>query len=188
MKINIFYNQSIDPIYIKYIHSHEKWKDIVVPTKEEVLEKVKSFIIAWDKIEKPVLEAMCQITGLSFTRNLLDVNVVSLNPRPTSRPLVIKSGWEPEEFVKILAHEVLANLHIDNTPAFKKIWKHVKSKYKESDTTVTHVFVYAILNEITRLTGIDLKEKIMFSEINKDYILAQKIAEKDSEWVLSGLK
>ena len=141
-KIIIKYNRFLDPIFIGYIKSLPQWKDWQVPSSEEVLRRIEEYKKEWKKNEKIILNALCEITDLEFFRNVIDVYIVSGNPRQFSNPIVIKSGFEPLEFVITLTHELVHKLFSDNN----KIVPELLSLFpKETPTTANHVVIHAIL-------------------------------------------
>lgn len=179
--INIFHNKALDPIFIAYIKSHEKWKDWVVPTDEEIEAKTKSFQAIWQENGDKILTAMQNVTGLSFVRNRIDISVVAGNPRSHSNPIIIKSSWTPEEFLNVLTHELIHNLVGDNSEITQNKWKpwtQIVEQYPNEPKLVkNHILVYFIMRKITELTGIEFKEEIIDTEINANYTRAKEIAQ-----------
>lgn len=179
-KINIFWNKALDPIFLAYIHSFEKWKDWVAPSDEVVEAKTKAFQKIWAENGDKILNAMQDITGLSYTRNHVDISIVKGNPRSHSNPIVIKSGWIPDEFLEVVTHELIHNLIADNEVICQHNWKpwdQIKAEYgNEIKLVRNHIIVYFIMNEITVRTGIEFIRKFEDTEINVDYSRALEIA------------
>lgn len=145
-KIIIEYNRFLDPIFISYVQSNPEWKSYPVPQKEEVLGRVENYKKEWVKHEQEILRGLCNITDLEFNRDVIDIYIVSVNPRQFSNPVIIKSGFPPDEFVDTLTHELIHRLLVLN-----KIKKEimVNDKYlSESDTVKNHVIVHALLKYI----------------------------------------
>ncbi len=113
-KILIEYNRFLDPIFIAFIQSQPQWKDWKPAPLEEVLEKVEEYKNEWEKYGPKILNALCEVTSLSFNREVIDVYIVSGNPRQFSNPVVIKSGFSPSEFVDVLTHELIHRLFVLN--------------------------------------------------------------------------
>ena len=88
-KIIIKYNRFLDPIFIGYIKSLPQWKDWQIPSQEKIVERVKKYRERWKECEERFLLGLCEITNLEFYRNVIDVHIVSGNPRQFSRPIII---------------------------------------------------------------------------------------------------
>ncbi len=146
-QINIAYNRFLDPIFIEWIQSKPEWKDWKSPTKEEVLNRIEVYKKEWRKYEKSILKGMCHALKLSFVQNIVDVHIVSGNPRAFSNPIVMKSGYAPEEFVNVLAHELIHRLLSNNSETIDmKVL--VRLFPKEDSLTRGHVLIHAILKYI----------------------------------------
>ncbi len=142
--ISIKYNKFLDPIFIAYIKSLSKYKDWEVPAKEIIDAQVIMYKREWEKYGGKILEGMCQTTGLNFKRNWIDVFVVSGNPRPFSRPLVLKSRYSGTEFINFLTHELIHCLFADydDVKGFNPAYPH------ENVTVSKHVIIHAILKYV----------------------------------------
>jgi hypothetical protein len=182
--INIHWNKYLDPVFIAYIRSYEKYQDWVVPSDEATEAKTKAFVEIWAKDGKKILTAMQHVTGLSFARNRIDISIVKGNPRSHSNPIVIRSGWTPEEFLEVLTHELIHNLVADNEAICQHNWKpwtQIVEKYgSEPKLVKNHILVYFIMNKVTELTGIEFKRNLEDTETNLEYkravILAQTVS------------
>jgi len=140
--ITIKYNRFLDPIFIAYIQAQEKWKDWTPPSKEDVLNKIKIYNEEWKKYEDIVLNFFKNCYHLEFQQNLIEVYVVSGNPRPFSNPLVLKSGYSPQEFINILTHELTHKLFTQN-----KVGRLEKYN-NESELTQNHIVLFAGLKDL----------------------------------------
>lgn len=148
-KIHIRYNHLIDPIFIEYCKHYPKggWDSWVPPTKEEVLIRVKAYKTKWNEYEEKILNGLCDLLDLNFGECPIDVHIVSGNPRQISFPLIIKSGFTPDEFVDVLTHELIHRLFGLNKLGEVVVFDG--SGYeKETETTKKHVIIYAILKYI----------------------------------------
>lgn len=181
-KFIIKYNRFLDPIFISYIQSDPKWKNWIVPSREIVLKRAQNYKKEWAKYEEKIIRNLCSITGLKFNRNVIDVYIVSGNPRQFSNPIIIKSGFPPDEFVDVLTHELIHKLFQDNIDIFPvKILTEMFPK--ESQTTKNHIFTHAILKYIYLDVLKDKKrlEKNIIKSKNhgtNDYMRAWKIVER----------
>jgi len=97
-------------------HLHELWaKEGDKLVGDEDMEKiVASYRKAWGPYEKRIIEGMCDLYGLQFRKNVIDVYIAPWF-NAFSFPLVIGARFSPGVFVDTLAHELLHNLFFDNT-------------------------------------------------------------------------
>lgn len=151
-KVIIKYGKLLDPIFIFYHKNNSDlkargWNEWTPPTQEEIAKRINSYRQAWRKDEKKILQGMCKILGLRFSRNIIDVYIVSGNQRQLSDPLVIKSGFKPDEFVDTLTHELIHKLFQDNA---KKIPSFILREMfpEETETVRNHVITYSVLKYI----------------------------------------
>lgn len=151
-QIIIIYNRFLDPIFTFYCKNNLElkesgWNDWIPPTKKKVLERVNNYKIAWKRYEKKILNGLCNATGLNFRINVIYAHIVSGNPRQFSNPIVIKSSFEPDEFIDTLTHELIHILFSQNADILKK--DRLKEMFpNESDLTRSHVITHAILKYI----------------------------------------
>jgi hypothetical protein len=181
-KIIIEYSKFLDPIFIGYIKSQEQWKDWNPPAFEEVLRNIELYKEEWSKKGGEILDALCKITTLTFRRDVIDVYIVSGNPRQFSNPIVIKGSFLPDEFVDVLTHELIHRLFVLNSLP-KKIIINEKCS-TETDSVKNHILLHAllkyiyldILSEPNRLTSNIERSK---KHSTKDYVRAWEIVEKE---------
>lgn len=182
-KIRIKYNRFLDPIFKVYIKSNPKWKNWVEPTEAEVKERVKKYKEEWAKYEKKILEGICGLLGLNFSQNIIDVHIVSGNDRQFSDPIVIKSGFDPSEFINSLTHELIHRLFSDNTQKVDA-WDFLKDSFpKENKLTQNHILTHAILkfiyldilkNEEKLEKNIERSSKASFIEYARAWDIVEK--------------
>lgn len=150
-EIKIKYNRLIDPIFVFYCKNNPElkkmgWNNWVPPSKEEINQRVENYKTEWAKYEKKILKGIIKITGLDFKNQIIDVHIVSGNPRQISNPLIIKSGFLPDDFIDVLTHELLHRLFTLN-----KIKKEimVSEKYiEETETVKNHIIIHALLKYV----------------------------------------
>lgn len=147
-QINIKYNKFLDPIFIIYINSHDKWKGWTPPDINKVKEQIADYKKYWNEIEKIVLPYMQEVSGIEFQRNIIDVHVVSGNPRPFSFPIIIKSSYKKDEFVSILIEELFHVLMGENRERFVKMWNEVKVEFNENDSITNHILIYRMMRKV----------------------------------------
>jgi hypothetical protein len=167
-------------------HLHKLWADGTPPTDDEWLEKrVDSYQKEWQKYEAKILDAMTELTGLSFSQNIIDVYIAPWF-NAFSDPLVIGVMREPDQFIDTLTHELIHRLLTDNTlvdmdtDLFSR-WQKLFGK-NHSFGTLIHIPVHAIhkaiyldyLKEPKRLKR-DIKENI--DNTAEDYIKAWNYVE-----------
>ena len=143
-KIIIKFNKFLDPIFTEWIQSKSEYKDWTPPTKIELDDQILMYKREWDIYGEKILKAVCNITGLDFKRNQIDVHIVSGNPRPFSNPIVMKSRYDAMDFINTLTHELIHCLFQDNkeTIGDKPRYPH------ENEIVKSHVIVHAILKYI----------------------------------------
>jgi hypothetical protein len=167
--ISISYNRFLDPIFIGWIKSQPQWKDWEAPPIEDVRASVIRYKKEWERVAPMVLAGICRATGLSFVRNHIDVFVVSGNPRPFSRPIVIKSRYTNEEFLCVLAHELIHCLFSDN-----RVTEDRKDPYPEN----MHILVHALLWHVY----IDVLGEPKLLETNRRTSAAADYSEYSEAW------
>jgi hypothetical protein len=141
-ELHIKYSKLIDPFFIAYSQSH--YPDWTPPSQEEVIAKVKLFQEVWSREGAPLLEQVCAFMGFGFRRDILDVYIVSGTPRDMSDPLILKSRYEPDEFIDAMLHELLHRLLVINGVK-------VNQRHKDESRTVkNHISVFAALTHIYR--------------------------------------
>lgn len=182
-KIIIKYNRFLDPIFSVYIQSRERWADWTAPLQEDVLKRVENYNAEWRKYEKKVFKCLSDCFNLEFVRNVIDVHVVSSNPRQFNDPLVIKSSFSSQEFINILAHELTHKLFSENVDIVDN--ESFKNLYPEESTLiVTHVALFSGLKHLY-LNILREPERLQIDIYNakkhptNDYIRAWKIVERD---------
>ena len=186
-KIRIKYNRFLDPIFTFYCKNNPElkergWNDWIPPEKEKILERVKNYKEEWTKYENIILSKICNLLSLNFKRNIIDAHIVSGNSRQFSDPIVIKSGFSPDEFVDVLTHELLHVLFQDNIDIFPtKILDEMFPD--ESKTAKNHIITHAVLKFLyidTLKESNRLERNILNSKkhSSSDYTRAWEIVEE----------
>ena len=187
-KIIIKYGKLLDPIFIFYCQNNPDlkargWNDWMPPTQEEVFKRIENYKKEWSKHEKKILEGICAVLGLKFKRDAIDVYIVSGNPRQLSAPIIIKSGFSPDEFVDSLTHELIHTLFEDNGRIIPiSIWDEMFPG--ETSAVKSHVVVHSVLKYIyldVLKDGKMLERNIESSRKHNtnDYLRAWEIVEKE---------
>lgn len=151
-RIIIKYGKVLDPIFIFYCQNSPDlkargWNDWTPPTQEEVFKRIEDYKKEWSKYEAKILKGICDVLNLEFKRNVIDVYIVSGNPRQLSAPIVIKSSFSPDEFVNSLAHELIHALFQDNGSRIPiSIFDEMFPE--ETNSVKSHVVLHSILKYI----------------------------------------
>lgn len=170
--IKIAYNRFLDPIFVSAIKHDGKYPDWVRPEQATIDLKVTEYKNSWKEYGDAIVEKLIKIIKPKFIRTVIDVHIVSGNPRPFSRPIVLSCKYTEHEFLYVLTHELihvlLGDAEIPN--------KETELYPNETKTTQRHVLVYAIL-ELVGIFPYNLKA---------DYLRAYEIVkEKGARKVLS---
>lgn len=152
-KVVISYSRFLDPIFTFYCKNNPDlkklgWNDWIPPSAKEVKERVSMYQEEWQKSGNKILKAICDITGLYFKRDVIDVHIVSGNPRQFSHPIIIKIGFTPMEFIATLTHELLHRLFAINEIEKIVPAKLLKKYAGETKPTQNHILVFAVMKEI----------------------------------------
>ncbi len=168
------------------VHLHELWAEPgeKLADDDKIDEIVEEYTKAWKPYEKKIIEGMCDILGLKFRQNIIDVYIAPWF-LAFSDPMVIGIKSKPDRFVDILTHEILHRLLTDNTKdeypmEYKAIWGKLFGK-DHSFVTLVHIPVHAVhkailldvLNEPERL-----ERDIELCSKHKDYKDAWDYVEK----------
>jgi len=145
-KINIEYNRFLDPIFQSWVRNERAYKGII-PSRKYVLKRTLRYKKLWQKDGEAILKALIKVSGLRFSRNQIEVHVVSVNPRSFSSPIVMKSRYDDVDFINTITHELIHCLFSDN---FDRVNAYLPwdQNIKKRDTANDHVFLHAILKYI----------------------------------------
>jgi hypothetical protein len=106
----------------------------------------------WQSVGDNILEGLCDITGLSFRQNTIDVHVAPWF-YALSSPMVIGVIFKDEDgLINIVSHEIIHRLLTDNTTYdydynFVAIWRDMFGE-ELSKNTLVHVPVHAIMKKL----------------------------------------
>ncbi len=192
-EIIIKYNKLLDPILLTYAKNDPEWKDAYSQEKwspwpkDKLLKNIEECKTKWEKYEKSILVEMCDILGLEFYRNVINVHIVSANPRSFSSPLIIRGTFPPSTFIESLTHELVHELctygidYESNNALYFKILREIFPN-NENSLTINHTLVYAVLEYLfidilddTKLWKIST-EKALRS--NNDYSIAYNLTKE----------
>ena len=119
---------------------------------DEYVAIAKQYDEWWQPHSKKILKGLCDITGLEFRQNIIDVYVAPWF-HAFSAPMVVGPAFKTEdELVNVLTHEIIHRLLTDNTTYdfyhdFLPDWKSVFGSSHSKNTTV-HIPVHAIMEKL----------------------------------------
>ncbi len=175
---------------------NEKWGD-GTPLQSHAFydETAKKYSSWWQPKSNEILAALCDITGLTFRQNIIDVHVAPWF-YAFSSPLVIGVIFKDEDtLVDVVAHEITHRLLTDNTS--HEYDYDIRDDWKRSfgDThapaTLTHIPVHAILQKLY-LEYLDRPDLVELNKVtvkkNEPYKKAwEYVEEKGYDWVIEQL-
>ena len=108
---------------------------------------------AWRPYEQKIISAMCDILGLEFRQNIIDIYVAPFYSS-FSNPMFIATKYTADRAVEVITHELIHRLLTDNiqtsyeTPYAKK-WKQLFPHTDDlSWNVIVHIPVHAVLQMI----------------------------------------
>src|SRR6266403_1271388 len=146
-EIKITYSKILDPIFVHYVQNHPLWKDRpyqpwTPPSEETVIVHVKQYQEIWKKYGRRILEGIVTFFDIEFYENIIEVYIVSKNPRGFSNPLILSSSYSGDAFISTLTHELIHRLSEGNKFT---IGMQKKLFPKLPQLTRSHVMVHAAL-------------------------------------------
>ncbi len=154
---------------------------------------------AWVPQQKQILTAMCDIMGLEFRQNIIDVYIAPWF-YAFSDPMVIGIKMTQKEFVSNLTHELIHRLLTDNTSLpydydLISIWGELFGK-NHAITTLVHIPVHAIHKAIIvdvlndpSIKDDDLERCLGFEGKDGDYVKSWEYVDKhDYKKIIEKLK
>ena len=141
----------------------------------------------WQPDGDTIVAALCQITGLQFYQNTIDVHVAPWF-NAFSSPMVLGVMFKKkDDLIITLTHEIIHRLLTDNTTYdrrydFLKLWKSMFGE-DHAWNTLVHIPVHAFLQELyidvlDRPDLLELDKKSLESLDAKEYIAAWEYVEK----------
>jgi len=151
---------------------------------------------AWEKHGREILEAMVNLYGVEFRKNIIDVYVAPWN-KSISNPLILNPSRLPEIHIETVIHELLHVLFTDNT-SFSMHDKNQETKLIDewrsmfgSDLewkTLVHIPVHGGLKAIfldTLNAPERLERDILRHQNNPDYKKAWEYVEENDYNVIN---
>ena len=120
-------------------------------TGEFALATIERYYDAWHPYEATILKAMCELTGLKFRQNIIDVYVAPFY-NSFSDPLFLATKYESDRVVEVLAHELIHRLLTDNTAnhyltSFSNEWREMFGE-EHTWNTLAHIPVHAVMQGV----------------------------------------
>lgn len=132
---------------------NEKWGDgTPLRSYEEYVAIAEKYDAWWQPESEKILAALCEITGLEFRQNIIDVYVAPWF-YAFSVPMVIGVIFKTkDDLIRVLAHEITHRLLTDNTTyeyfyKFLPLWRKMFGMELPFNTVV-HIPVHAIIEKL----------------------------------------
>jgi len=118
-EIKITYSKILDPIFVCYTQNDPLWKDRPYqpwspPPEETVVAQVDEYKQIWKKYGEAILRGIITFFDIEFYENVIEVYIVSKNPRGFSNPLILSSSYSEDAFIMTLTHELIHRLSEGN--------------------------------------------------------------------------
>ncbi|MBT3282922.1 hypothetical protein HN375_02075 [bacterium] len=172
------------PIIKSYVEAQE-WD--ILPD-EDLKNSIEEVAKTWTTSGEQILKGICEITGLEFYSNIIDVYLALGYKGGISDPLVISSQVRDKKFLSLLTHEILHRLLTDNTKKidvgtiWEKMFPDVSSRKVRN-----HIVLHAIHKELLLSVLNDeeeLKRIIAFDQKFEPYKKAWDIVEEKGHKVI----
>jgi len=131
--------------------AYEKHDELYKLDNEYISKVLDTYEKAWRPYEEKIIHGMCDILGLEFRQNVIDIYAAPFY-HAFSDPMVIATKFDPDRAVEVIAHELLHRLLTDNTSVD---WKHNFTKDRQelfgtehSFGTLVHIPVHAVLRAL----------------------------------------
>lgn len=166
---------------------NEKYGDgTPLRTSDEYVKVTEQYETWWRPHNDKVLYGLCNILGLEFRQNVIDVNVAPWF-NPISDPMVVGPAFVSEDaLVNTLTHELIHRLLTDNTSTdyyhdFLSDWETLFGS-DHNKKTLIHIPVHAVMKSlyIDTINRPDLLEyDIRETKHNKPYADAWEYVQKN---------
>ena len=157
-------------------------------SRDDYIKIVDSYCAAWESYEEKILRGMCEITGLTFRQNIIDVYIAPWF-WAFSDPMVVGVTYKPDKFVDVLTHELLHRLLTDNNESpydteWGARWKKLFGQehgFGRGNSVLVHIPVHALLqaifDDVLNEPERTIRDK-MHSEKSESYDRAWKYVKK----------
>ncbi len=135
---------------------HELWgKDKHLATDDEMQKIVEAYKKAWQPYETKIMKGLCEVTGLEFYQNTVDVYIAPWF-RPFSNPMVLGVVHEPDYFVDLLTHELIHRLITDNKTIPYETWFLDDWKKMFGEDIELHALIHIPVHAIHKAIYLDI--------------------------------
>jgi hypothetical protein len=146
--IGAIYND-IEPAYMPPVAQEDERDKL---SREFIGEKLDAYEKAWRPYEDKLVKGMCEILGLEFRQNVIDIYAAPFY-NSFSFPMFIATKYEPDRAIEVVAHELLHVLLYDNMSApidyakKEKEWAELFEGVEDS-VALIHIPVHATLQAL----------------------------------------
>jgi hypothetical protein len=143
-QIKISHSKLLDPYFLFYYQNHPEWKDKwAQPSEQALLTRVDTYKEIWKNYGSQILCGICEFFEKEFIETVIEIYVVGGNHRAFSNPLVLSSRYNENEFLILIAHELIHRLLEGHKITFtKKLYPDLP------DLTANHIIVHAALKHV----------------------------------------
>ncbi len=112
---------------------------------------LKRYEKAWKPYEEQLIHGMCELLGLEFSQNIIDVYAAPFY-NSFSDPMVIATKYTSDRSVEVVTHEIIHRLLTDNLQINDDVkllpeWKRLFGK-EHSWNTLIHIPVHVVLQAL----------------------------------------
>ncbi len=181
----------ISMIKVSLLIKHKLHDRFNLPT-EGLEKKFPNIQKSWKKNESNILKGLEKITGLFFVK---DYDIYLIDPNTSysiSKPIIIGTKGNSNKTVRVIIHELIHNLMLDNSQSDNWSLKIQTLFPKENKKTAIHIAVHAILEAV--YVDILKQSKEISKDIEEckgfpDYKRAWEIVKKEGyQSIISQLK
>jgi hypothetical protein len=139
----------IDTIYPDIKAAYEKPKNDLDKLDAKFIKKtLERYEKAWRLYEEKIIRGMCEILGLEFRQNVIDIYAAPFY-NSFSDPMFIATKYTSDRVIEVIAHEILHRLLTDNVQTeyqtkYASEWKNLFGD-EHSWNTIVHIPVHAML-------------------------------------------
>lgn len=146
-EIRIRHSRLLTEAVSRRLYALDKGADAELADNDILEQRAEEYRVAWLEHEAAVLAALTESLGLDYYQPVIDVTLAPWI-RSMSTPLIINYRAEPDQFVDILAHELIHVLISDNTQKIDFRELMTREWPAEAPRAQVHVLVHAVLENL----------------------------------------